>query len=55
MERLNELEYLLSKKEYLRVKYRIESYAIPMLRALVKDYKEKKVNILHLSRIVVLE
>ena len=37
---LNDLEFALSKNEYLGIQHRIELHVIPTLRLLVKDYKK---------------
>ena len=47
------LEPKLSKDEYLRVKYHIESYVIPTPRLLLKDYKKIKKNGVFRGRLIV--
>ena len=47
------MELLLSKKEYLHIKYRIESYPVSTLRILVKNHKNYYNNSAYLSRLIV--
>ena len=53
LEYLKTLELRLSKDEFLNIKHRIESYAVPTPRLLLIDHKKLKINGIYPKRLVV--